>query len=274
MNPRSEPLLWLQLIALGALPLELLLLVLVLAGADPGPFPALERLLAWALGGLAPGALFWRRPPDCCSLLLVQVPVAGRTVLQRRLTAMPLPWWLRSALPFAIGLLLVLLWRLDGLSVVATSLSPLQDAPRLVSLLLAAGVLALMLWQTLQLLQAIWLLSRPAAAVEAGLSSPLAPAAQRLSLGLPLLLLQPLTMKALAEAAVSPPAMSAHQAAAETLEAADQPAAADSSAPPDRSVSDLTAAGPSPVAIEPEQAPEDDNGSDLDQQIAGGDGFT
>ncbi|MEB3319686.1 MAG: low-complexity tail membrane protein, partial [Cyanobium sp.] len=45
MNPRSEPLLWLQLIALGAVPLELLLLLLLLAGADPGPFPWLERSL-------------------------------------------------------------------------------------------------------------------------------------------------------------------------------------------------------------------------------------
>ena len=37
MQPRSEPLLWLQCLALGAIPLELLLIRLVLAGADPGP---------------------------------------------------------------------------------------------------------------------------------------------------------------------------------------------------------------------------------------------
>jgi len=250
VNPRSEPLLWLQLIALGALPLELLLLLLLLAGADPGPFAALERLLAWALGVLAPAALFWRRPPDCCSLLLVQVPVAARTSLQRRLTALPQPWLLRSALPLAMGLLLVLLWRVDALSALATPLSPMQEAPRLVSLLLAAGVLALMLWQALQLLQAIWLLSRPAAAFEGGQPSPRAPLVQPLSLGLPLLLLQPLAMEGPAAAAA---------VAADSSQTLDQPGSA------------LIADRSSPVAIEPEQAAEDDNSTDLDQQIGGGD---
>ena len=33
MQPRSEPLLWLQCLALGAIPLELLLIRVVLAGA-------------------------------------------------------------------------------------------------------------------------------------------------------------------------------------------------------------------------------------------------
>ena len=45
MQPRSEPLLWLQCLALGAIPLELLLIRLVLAGADPGPVPGVERFL-------------------------------------------------------------------------------------------------------------------------------------------------------------------------------------------------------------------------------------
>ena len=54
MTPRSEPLLWLQLIAVGVLPLEALLLLLLLAGSDPGPLPGLERLLCWAIGALAP----------------------------------------------------------------------------------------------------------------------------------------------------------------------------------------------------------------------------
>ena len=37
MSPRSEPLLWLQLLGLAAIPAELLAVVLILAGADPGP---------------------------------------------------------------------------------------------------------------------------------------------------------------------------------------------------------------------------------------------
>ena len=57
MTPRSEAWLWVQLIAGAALPAELVLLVLLLGGADPGPLPALERLLSWALGAVAPALL-------------------------------------------------------------------------------------------------------------------------------------------------------------------------------------------------------------------------
>ncbi len=196
MNPRSEPLLWLQLIALGAVPLELLLLLLLLAGADPGPFPWLERSLAWGLGVLAPAVLLWRRPPDLCSLLLVQVPEPARTPQQRRLIALPRPWVLQLTLPVGMGLLLWLLWRFDTAAALATPLSPLQDAPRLVSLLLAAAVLALLLWQWLQLGQALWLLSRSNAVLAGvGPGDGSGPAPSRpLSLGLPLLLLDPLAL--------------------------------------------------------------------------------
>ncbi|MEB3169198.1 MAG: low-complexity tail membrane protein [Synechococcaceae cyanobacterium] len=188
-EPRSEPLLWLQLLGLGALPLEALLLLLLLAGADPGPWPWLERGLAWSLGSLAPTLLLWRRPADVWSLLLISTPLRGRRELQRRLSGLQRGWGLRLALVLgAAGLLPLLAW-LDRWSVLARDLALLPEAPRLVALLLAAAVLSLMLWQWQQLLQALWLLSRPAAAVAA------APAltveeisATRLCLGLPLLL--------------------------------------------------------------------------------------
>ena len=69
MSSRSEPLLWLQGLAIGAIPLELLLIRLVLAGADPGPVPGVERVLIWGVGVLAPAVALWRRPADwghCC----------------------------------------------------------------------------------------------------------------------------------------------------------------------------------------------------------------
>ena len=47
MQSRREPLLWLQCLAIGVIPLELLLIRLLLAGADPGPVPMVERLLIW-----------------------------------------------------------------------------------------------------------------------------------------------------------------------------------------------------------------------------------
>ena len=78
MKSRLEPLLWLQCLALGAIPLELLLIRLVLAGADPGPVPSVERLLVWAVGVLAPAAALWKRPADWGSLLLVRVPLKER----------------------------------------------------------------------------------------------------------------------------------------------------------------------------------------------------
>ena len=197
MNPaRREPLLWLQLLGLAALPLEALLLILVLAGADPGPFPGFERVLAWALGALAPAVLFWRLPPDLWSLLLVQVPLRGRRSEQLRLSA------LQGALPLRViagsgaVLLLPLLWQLDAAAGLAWAWSPLSASPRLVVLLVSVPLLALMLWQWHQVVQALWLFTRPEALVEETLPITQAQAAEsRLNLGIPLLLLPPLAIE-------------------------------------------------------------------------------
>jgi hypothetical protein len=228
VNPRSEPLLWLQLIAFGAMPLELLGLLLLLAGADPGPLPALERLLVWGLGALAPALLLWQRPADCCSLLLVQVPQGARTDAQRSLAAAQGGLAARLLMVAGAAALLPLLWTLDSHAALAAPFSPLGNGNRLASLLLAALLLALVLWQWQQLVQSLWLLSRPPAAMAA--VSPLPAerlARERLSLGIPLLLLAPL--------AVAPPGQSS--VAGET------------------------------VAIQPEQAAEETEGAHLDQQI-------
>jgi hypothetical protein len=197
VNPaRREPLLWLQLLGLAALPLEALLLLLVLAGADPGPLPGFERILAWALGALAPAVLFWRLPPDLWSLLLLQVPLRGRRPEQLRLSA------LQTALPLKLieasgaALLLPLVWLLDAKAGLAWAWSPLSASPRLVVLLVSLPLLALMQWHWHQLMQTLWLFTRPAALVEQTLPLTQAQAAEsRLNLGLPLLLLQPLAVE-------------------------------------------------------------------------------
>ncbi|MFM7267301.1 MAG: low-complexity tail membrane protein [Cyanobium sp.] len=193
-NPaRREPLLWLHLLGLAALPLEAAALLLVLAGADPGPLPALELLFCWSLGAAGPALLLWRLPPDLWSLLLLQVPLKGRRPDQLRLSA------LQGALPVRLlaaagaPLLVPLLWWCDRTAGLAWAFSPLRSSPRLVVLLVAAALLALMLWQWQQSVQALWLLSRPATKVAQSLPLPLAEAAERrLNLGLPLLLLKPL----------------------------------------------------------------------------------
>lgn len=193
MTPRSEPLLWLQLIGLGALPLEALLLLLLLAGNDPGRLPALEHLFTWAIGALLPAVLLFRRPADPFSLLLVMTPVRARRELQRRLAALQEDLLPRIALGFgAVAALPLLIW-CDQQAAQAAALAPLDGSPRLVALLLAALLLALMLWQWHQAIQSLWLLSRSAAALAA--VSPLSTTEieeRRLCLGLPLLLPDPL----------------------------------------------------------------------------------
>lgn len=243
----SEPLLWLQLLGLSLLPLEALLILLLLAGSDPGRLPALERLLCWALGGLAPALLLWRRPADVWSLLLVQTPARGRRDLQRRLSALQDTVGLRLALALGAALLLVVLWRLDGAAALATALAPLPEAPRLVDLLLTAPVLALMLWQWQQAIQSVWLLSRSQTVLEA--TPPLSPAElpqRRLSLGLPLLLPAPLQASHLQASPLRGPTGTGTAAPQET---------------------EASVAGESGVAIEPEQATEESGGSELDQPV-------
>jgi len=192
MSPRSAPYLWVQLINGGALPLEGLLLLLLLAGADPGPLPALEVLLAWALGAAAPALLLWQRPADPRSLLLLrgtgplssdQGPLLRAAVEQRRV----------PRVLFAAGVvaLLPLLRWLDGTAALASQLSPLQGTERLVCLLAASGLLALMVWQWQQLVQAIWLLSHNQD-TDSSSAAPAAPARMPRQLGLPLLRWPPL----------------------------------------------------------------------------------
>jgi hypothetical protein len=206
VNPRSEPLLWLQLIGLGALPLQALLLLLLLAGSDPGRLPGLERLFAWAIGALLPGLLLLRRPADPFSLLLVGTPLRARRELQRRLATLQgtLPPKLGLGLGIA-GALALLVWS-DEHAALAAALSPFSTSPRLVALLLAALLLAVMLWQWQQAIQALWLLSRPAAALAAATPMPTADIGdQRLCLGLPLLLPDPLQLPEPPAVAPSPP---------------------------------------------------------------------
>ena len=194
MNPRSEPLLWVQLIAVGAIPIELLGLLLVLAGSDPGPLPQLERLLCWALGALAPAIMLWRRPADLRSLLLLRSR-GEATPLQRALIARQGERGPKLLFVVGVVALLPLLFGLDAKAALASGLSPLQQSGRLSGLLVGAALLALIVWQWQQLVQALWLLlsAEPELVSTAALDSePLL--AERTNLGLPLLQLPPLDL--------------------------------------------------------------------------------
>ena len=271
-SPRSEPLLWLQLLALGLLPLEALLLLLLLGASDPGPLPLLERLLCWAIGVLAPAALLWRLLVDPWSLLVAQVPQRGRREIQHRLSALQPPALLRLSSLVGLAILsLLLLWWCDDHAAYASAFSPVADSPRLVGLLLAAAVLALLQWQGQQVVQALWLLSRSPQEVAA--AAPLSAAVleqERLSLGLPLLLLPPLR-ESLASASIPSPAPLSAASSAAIDPAAPTTAertAASASAPEDlpegfASPSAIAAA----IAVEPEEPTEEQQGPALDQEI-------
>jgi hypothetical protein len=281
----------LQLLGLGFLPLEALLLLLLLGASDPGPLPLLERLLCWAIGVLAPAVLLWRLPADPWSLLVVQVPLRGRRPIQQRLSALQPPWLLKLGTHVGVGILsLLMLWWCDDHAAFASAFSPVAESPRLVGLLLAAALLALVQWQGQQVVQALWLLSRSPedVAAVAPMSGAALERARRLSPGLPLLLLPPLRKSI--DPIVSgvrdadPPlrkpeplleaAAEAEKAAVDEAELAapDQPSAAvqDPSAPDPQDLPEgfaTPSAVAAAIAIEPEQPTEEQQGSALDQEI-------
>jgi len=189
VQPRREPLLWLQCLALGAIPLELLLIRLVLAGADPGPVPGVERVLIWGVGVLAPAVALWRRPADWGSLLLVRQPLASRSGEQLRISASHGELSSRVAVAVAAASLLPVLWWLDDSAVLASEFSPVSGQSRLVTLLLVSPLSALIVWQLQQLVQAAQLLLQSTPTVGAADASFRADAVatQRTSLGLQLL---------------------------------------------------------------------------------------
>jgi hypothetical protein len=263
VNARREPMIWLQLLGAAAMPLELLLILLLLAGADPGPVPALERLLAWGLGALGPALLLWRYPADPFSLLVAQVPLRARSREQRRLSAWQSGITPRLLVISGAGLLLVAFWWLDANAALAGPLAPLPAANRLVLLLLSIPLLALLLWQWQQLGQALVLLTLSPASLES--ISPLSQQQlqeQRLCLGLPLLLLSPFVAQSPSRSAVASPAVDLQPPGQGQPELESNPAPAPASA-----VTDLDVSVDFSIAVEPEQTSKDQQGSDLDQQI-------
>ena len=187
-----------------------------------------------------------------------------------------------------------LLWWSDRAAGLAWAWSPLSSSPRLMVLLVAAALLALMLWQWQQLVQALWMLTRSAAQVQQTLPLTQSQAAeQRLNLGLPLLLLPPLDITEPAEptkpATDSRPA-SAPTPAPETVpdsvqtgqnpghsgdtEPQSAPEAPPDPAPatdPEAAAASISAAGVGGIdagaAIAPQQGAEQAEGDDLNQQV-------
>ena len=279
MQPRREPLLWLQCLAIGAIPLELLLIRLLLAGADPGPVPPLERLLLWAVAALAPAVGLWRRPADWGSLLLVRVPDGTRTKEQQQLSGRQGGLGAQIALILLTVSLLPLIWWLDESAGLVQELSPLQNPSRLVSLLLSAPLLGLVVWQLQQLVQSILLLSAGDMDTEASESWD----SQRLnrersSFGLQLLQLQPLEWPAVSPAPMPQTSAEPESTAAPRPDpkAATRPETENGSEPADeldgKDRSPETSIAPTAsIAIEPEEQGEEQESPTLDAEVVEGD---
>ena len=276
MQSRREPLLWLQCLAIGVIPLELLLIRLLLAGADPGPVPMVERLLIWGVGAVAPAIALWQRPADWGSLLLLRCPVASRSSDQLRLSASEGTWGSRSALVGCTALLLPLLWWLDESAGLIHEFSPLQDSSRLVSLLLTAPLLALLVWQVQQLVQALLLLIQvPQNDSTAEAWSVEQLRQQRTSLGLQILQLPALTWPEPPEPTPSPtpepstepePTPEPSTEPEPTPEPEPEPSV-DETVEADSAVGSVLINIDSAVAVEPEEAAEEDESAPLDTEI-------
>lgn len=257
-----EPLLWMQLLGIGAIVGETLALLVLLGSVDPGPLPGLERLLIWALGALGPAVLLSKRPADPWSLLVLQAPSRGRREIHRRLSRLQDRPALRLLPLLAASLLLPAIWRIDQVSGLASGLSPLADSNRLVVLLLSVPVLAVVVWHIQQIGQALWLLSRPAEAINAAEPLSINELEQtRLSLGLPLLLVSPLQADARPAGQQTPAPEVIDPSAAATSETSPgpqpgQPSSASVSHDPAQRLLDDQASleGPSPVS-DPQQIP-------------------
>lgn len=128
-----------RLLVLALLPLELLLLQLILAGADPGPAPLLELALLWGLAVAAPLSLLLRHAGAPAQILGM-----GVALLQA-----PLLVWL------------------DGRAGQAAVVTPWHNSSRLAVLLQAGVVLALLQLQLQRALPSV-----PSFAVEGTVAVP------------------------------------------------------------------------------------------------------
>ena len=274
MSARNEPVLWLQLMAIGAIPLELQLLRLILAGSDLGPVPSVERLLCWGIAVVAPAVLLWKRPVDWGSLLLVRQPLKERTTWQRKISHCQDNLLLKLLGAAGAVLLLVLFWWIDRSSLLIADLSPLRSGHRLQGLLIATPLLAIIFWQWNQLVQSIWLLTRPSMAIEAAIEmSDQQLKDSRFSLGLNLLRLGPLDWHTAdlntseVDEPKEPPTTIKTSPPSET--STQEGSDPDSNASHDPEELNPTEAADSGLAssIEPEQAAEQSNSADLDDQV-------
>ena len=241
-----------------------MLIRLLLAGADPGPIPGVERLLLWGIGVVAPAIALWKRPADWASLLVVRQKLSSRDRDQLQLSAAQQgPIGLISLVVASLALGLLIGW-LDDSAVLTAEFSPVLGQSRLETLLLCIPVLALIVWQVQQLAQAGSLLlglGKTESASEAIFTTEML-RQQRTSLGLQLLQLPRLSWPA------------PEQSSSLDAEIPEDRSTADDNTEVDKTEVDKTEIESTPEpeasvagAVEPEQCGEQEESSTLDTEI-------
>jgi hypothetical protein len=255
--------------------------------------------------------LLWKRQPDWGSLLLVRLPRRGRSQLQHQLSRDLQTLPVRLIAAAGVLPILIVLWWIDASALLVDDLTPFSTGSRLGSLLLAAPLLTLLLWQWQQLVQALSLLIRSSNTAAADSVPDEADLQEScLSLGLAVLQLQPLdwapappprvqaeVKEVHPELNVAEPSVSSDSDAQESEEQEFDPEASPAAAPPastneaaesehdstaldssgtaDAPLSDQSAEAADPDStalplsgtIEPEQGPEQQDGTNLDDEV-------
>jgi hypothetical protein len=135
---KSEPFLWIHLAGIAALPLWLEIVWLGLAVGDPFPAYGIE-LIAIAIVGIVP--IFWmqwQRPFNIFSLLLVALRPEKLSEQQRQILSLfknKQQFWLGAIAAIVMALLL---WQIDRLAPLASTVTPLPPQWRILGLIIAA----------------------------------------------------------------------------------------------------------------------------------------
>jgi hypothetical protein len=210
----------------------------------------------------------------------VRQPLTGRTTWQRKISHCQDNLLLKVVGAAGAVLLLALFWWIDRSSLLIADLSPLRSGHRLQSLLIATPLLAVIFWQWHQLVQSIWLLTRPSMAIEGAIAmSDRQLEDSRFSLGLGLLRLESLDW---GTADVNTSTVDEPKEPQKTVETPPPPEPSIEQDEEDLSGSDAKALNaPNPEgldlpkapdsslssAVEPEQAAKQNDSADLDPQV-------
>ena len=135
MSTYKEPILWIQLLGLGFIPLEFILLRLILAGAPLGPIPTIQRITVVIIGIITPTIALYKKPADWASFLFFKLPLKGRSIAQHQINNLQLK--IIPKLFFLLGIIIIAyyFWLSDKSALLLASISPFKNFSRIINLI-------------------------------------------------------------------------------------------------------------------------------------------